>query len=354
MKNNIIYLPGLNGIRAIAALVVVFSHVNLNLNSFGLKKYSTSDLAGFGVTIFFTLSGFLITYLLLKEKEQFKTINIKKFYIRRILRIWPLYFLFILLGFIINPVKWDSKYNLILLMLPNISFAFEYPMHLFGHFWSLGVEEQFYSFWPTLIKFSKKIHIVLLLFIISFLIIKTIFNIYFGSYSHMYTLIYVTRFDCMAIGGFGAWFMINYLSYVKKFSYSFIEIICWGIIILTAFNSFHIVSILDHEIIAAVTVLIIYQQTVWDRRKIKLENKLFDYLGSISFGIYVYHPLMIYLNALWMNSITINDTLKWGFIQFVIFTSSILAAHLSFYCFESKILRLKSKYSLIESQSKKD
>jgi peptidoglycan/LPS O-acetylase OafA/YrhL len=104
-KENKIYLPGLNGLRAIAAFGVLFSHVNLGIEAYGLPIRKTSDLAGFGVTIFFALSGFLITYLLLKEKEQFNTINIKNFYVRRILRIWPLYFLFIGIGFLVDPVS---------------------------------------------------------------------------------------------------------------------------------------------------------------------------------------------------------------------------------------------------------
>ena len=88
-----LHLKGLNGIRAIAAVSVVLSHVALP----GIKLpyvLSIGGLAQYGVTIFFTLSGFLITYLLFKEKEQ-TAISIRKFYIRRILRIWPLYFAYL-------------------------------------------------------------------------------------------------------------------------------------------------------------------------------------------------------------------------------------------------------------------
>ena len=102
-SSNAVYLPGLNGLRAIAALAVVVSHITLSLDQFGLNSnvFGTDingspkglDLAGDGVTIFFALSGFLITFLFLKEKEN-GSISIKKFYVRRILRIWPLYYLF--------------------------------------------------------------------------------------------------------------------------------------------------------------------------------------------------------------------------------------------------------------------
>lgn len=106
-----IYLPGLNGIRAIAALAVVVSHTTLalgefNLNSaiFGRDKAGNPLgllLAGHAVTIFFVLSGFLITFLTLKEKEQTGSLNTKKFYFRRILRIWPLYYAYLIISLIL-------------------------------------------------------------------------------------------------------------------------------------------------------------------------------------------------------------------------------------------------------------
>lgn len=96
MKNNIVYLPGLNGLRSIAALSVVISHIalsirgfNLNIYLFGINEKGLPNgwyLGSNGVTMFFVLSGFLITYLLLLERIK-APINIKKFYIRRVLRI---------------------------------------------------------------------------------------------------------------------------------------------------------------------------------------------------------------------------------------------------------------------------
>ena len=79
MEKNIFHLKGLNGIRAIAALSVVLSHTLLGLEYFGLKNIDGGwNFANYGVTMFFTLSGFLITYLLLKEKKTFNTISINR------------------------------------------------------------------------------------------------------------------------------------------------------------------------------------------------------------------------------------------------------------------------------------
>lgn len=81
MKENngkALFLPGLNGIRAIAAVSVIISHIGLNMKLYGFPNFGGYALASFGVTMFFALSGFLITYLLLKEKEKTNTIAILK------------------------------------------------------------------------------------------------------------------------------------------------------------------------------------------------------------------------------------------------------------------------------------
>ncbi len=99
------FFSGLNSLRFFASLAVVITHIELLKGVFGYKhNWNTPvffNLGGLGVYFFFVLSGFLITFLLLKEKELFGEIKIKAFYIRRILRIWPLYYFICVLGFFI-------------------------------------------------------------------------------------------------------------------------------------------------------------------------------------------------------------------------------------------------------------
>src|SRR5688572_27055191 len=108
MDKQKIYFPNLNGLRFIAAFLVIIHHIE-QLKSFSnIDNYWGTvpfiDIIGkLGVVLFFVLSGFLITYLLLAEERSFKRISIVKFYIRRMLRIWPLYFLIILLAFAVLP-----------------------------------------------------------------------------------------------------------------------------------------------------------------------------------------------------------------------------------------------------------
>src|SRR6266849_11149579 len=94
-----VYFPGLNVIRAIAATLVLIWHAMQLRHFLGLPPGPpVNEMAGFAVTMFFVLSGFLITYLLLREQERFGAISRRRFYLRRILRIWPAYFLAVTFG----------------------------------------------------------------------------------------------------------------------------------------------------------------------------------------------------------------------------------------------------------------
>lgn len=360
-----VYLPGLNGIRAIAALSVVFSHINNRLDYYKLPKGKLLDLANFGVTIFFTLSGFLITYLLLKEKEKTGTINIKKFYIRRVLRIWPLYFVYLLIVIFLNgisTVQWPILF--VLLMIPNLRISFagvtnvavgsHNLTYMVGHYWSLGVEEQFYAFWPWIIKKSKNILPFLILIPLVYVFIKVALRLLHAPYG-LITFFNYTRFGCLTLGALGAYLYFNNSS---KFNYWFtkkeIEISAWLLLLVVAFNKFHLTSIIDHEIIAVVTLIIIVNQISNLKKIINLENRVFDFLGKISFGLYVYNPLVIYLMAFIINPFEIENALfKQILIYITVVPVVILTAYLSYHYFEKIFLRIKYKYAIIESASSK-
>ena len=136
-------LAGLDGMRAIAAFMVVFYH-------FGIPFVS----GGAGVLMFFVLSGFLITWLLLRENDEFGTVSLRKFYIRRSLRIFPAFYCYaaVLFGFIF--IRRHAR-----IVLPQALAALFYisnyyqalngdPNTGFSHTWSLAIEEQFYVLWP--------------------------------------------------------------------------------------------------------------------------------------------------------------------------------------------------------------
>lgn len=146
------YFPSLNGYRALAILAVIVGHVLPRSDWYILKAFSGT----WGVDFFFVISGFLITTLLIKERERTGTISLSKFYIRRSLRIFPVAFLYIAVLYFFN-----AFYNLRIsstsfitaaLYIKNLPIADSGDIWYLGHFWSLSVEEQYYLVVPALLS----------------------------------------------------------------------------------------------------------------------------------------------------------------------------------------------------------
>ncbi|WP_310380002.1 acyltransferase [Flavobacterium sp.] len=363
--NDKIYLPGLNGIRAIAALSVVFSHINNRLDYYKLPKSELLDLANFGVTVFFTLSGFLITYLLLKEIEKTGSIDIKKFYMRRVLRIWPLYYLYLFIVVFLNGIEnlqWPILFYIFI--LPNFKNSFagviatvvgsRNLLLMIGHYWSLGVEEQFYAFWPWMVRKTEILFRFLVFFPIFYIILKVSLKVLDAPYG-LLTFLHYTRFGCLTIGALGAYLFYHNSTKVKWIiSKWWLEAFAWLLFLVVAMNKFHLASVIDHEIISIVTLIIIFNQIANPKRLISLENKTFDYLGKISFGLYVYNPLVIYGMSFLMNKLDIeNQLLKQITIYVTVVLAIVLVAHLSYYYFEKRFLKIKLQYTTVPSVASK-
>lgn len=365
-----VYLPGLNGLRAIAAIAVVISHITLGLNEFGLnnKIFGTDmdgnasglKLAGYGVTIFFTLSGFLITFLLLKEKEFTGHIRIKDFYIRRILRIWPLYYLYFLVCivtiFIYGLTFTKSSIPFYIFLAANIPFILGKTLPFLAHYWSLGVEEQFYLFFPQLAKQSnKKLLRVAVALIFILLFIKFIFWLLSKKYNIEipFLAISVTRFHTMLIGVVGA---VLYYYRNQKFLYftthKLTQILAWGCIFLITINKFHIASVIDGEIVSLTSLCLIVGQVTKKNNLINLENKVFDFIGKISYGIYVIHPILIFYFSRVIGHLA-DITINYIIIYFFIIACTISFAFLSYEFYEKKFLKLKSRYATVKSSNTK-
>ena len=370
MKQTL-HFSGLNGLRAIAALAVVFAHTTMGLASFGLNPYifgtypdgspKTTLLNGFGVSIFFALSGFLITYLLLEEKRT-QEINIRNFYMRRILRIWPLYYLYFFLSiltlFVFDiPFEKSSMFFYIFLMA-NIPFIFGGAINYIGHYWSLGVEEQFYSFWPWLVKKSKSILKTTIIICIALILLKCglrFYNIFTndGNVTWPYEVLSVTRFQCMLIGAIGAifYFQKNAL-FIKITNHILAQIISWIIILLVVINKFHLISFLDNEFISIVSVFLIIGQIQKTNRIVNLDLPFFDFIGKISYGVYVLHPLIIFYVSRYIHFSGNTNIFSYLLVYFSVLIATIVLAYLSYTFFEKKFLLLKErKYSTVPSSA---
>lgn len=355
------YFSGLNGIRAIAALAVVVSHITLSLHSFGLDPYlfGTCDdgtpkglmLARYGVSIFFVLSGFLITWLLLREKEG-GTIAIRKFYIRRMLRIWPLYYFYLLIivcmGLIAGDVIPGKSLLLYIFYAANFPYIFGLMIPLLGHYWSLGVEEQFYLFWPWLMRMrTQRLMVLLIVLMLLFTGVRILLH-YLQPGSVAEQLLHICRFHNMMIGAAGAiLFYQNHRLFLQISGHKLTQAVCWVILALVLLNRFHIASILDNEIICVVALCLIIGQIRIKNRLLNLETPVLNYLGKISYGIYVYHPLVIYALYKTLNFNVLPNVLNYLVIYLVSLSLTIVLAGLSFRYFESYFLNLKKRYEVV-------
>lgn len=359
-SQKLIHLPGLNGIRAIAAMPVVITHLIQDFEYFGLARRPGLEMAGFGVTIFFTLSGFLITYLLLQEKEEFGNINIKQFYLRRILRIWPLYFFYLSMSIIAllvyDKALLNSNIAYYIIMLANVPLILGTHLPVVHHFWSLAVEEQFYLFWPWIVARTKKIKFWVTVFVAGFLLLKIIFWIYYKRFGNVIPLssIHITRFHCMALGALAAILCNEQNKFFLRICFHLItQILVLVILVICAFNKFYVADLINDELISLVSVFLIVNVSMNPLSLIKLNNPYLDYIGKISFGIYVYHPIVIYLLSKWVGLFIGRASLEsqYVLVYILVVSCTIFVAHLSYKYFEKPFLNLKERFARVNSVS---
>lgn len=158
-------IPGLDGMRALGVLMVVVGHAS-NLPQFpaALRHLLVFDIAHLGVNIFFVLSGFLITTLLIDERARTGRVSLRDFYIRRTVRIFPAAFLYIGVVALLVLAGWRvlAPGDLVHALTYTMNFHHERAWSL-GHLWSLSVEEQFYLLWPGLFLLARQRALPLLL-----------------------------------------------------------------------------------------------------------------------------------------------------------------------------------------------
>ena len=364
-----LYFPGLNGVRFIAALLVIIDHTELFksylvMPTLWANSYSTY-LGAFGVSIFFVLSGFLITYLLLEEQKE-APIQIKHFYIRRVLRIWPLYYLIVVLGFFIVPHigflqvptysagMGDSLGRFLLFAGLSANVAFVYlPTVAFANIlWSVAVEEQFYLIWPHVVKFKRTLLWIMLLLIVGYLALK----FFAGEVDSKFEeLVIRTRFSSMIIGGIGAYLLFHQSSILNFVYNRFLQLGLIGLFVLLLSNTLEFKSFawIQDELISLVLCGLIINIASNRQSLVHLENPVFSYFGKLSYGLYVYHLFAVVLTLkllpeflpLKVLPIWVAYTLTLGSI--LLLTTGI--SHLSYVYFESYFLRKKARFSTVMS-----
>ncbi|MFZ5857694.1 MAG: acyltransferase family protein [Chloroflexota bacterium] len=364
-------IPGLDGVRAIAFLLVFFLHTDYLY--FGWV----------GVQLFFVLSGFLITDILLRMKEKFSAGDyFKKFYGRRFLRIFPLYYLYLLIIFVVTIIVIYYGYRVAYMQRTqeqfpyalayiynffNASSAYDGESWLIGHLWSLSVEEQFYIFWPLLIFLTPKKHLKKLFVAaiiagplfragISFLYKYYDVPFMFPDYSVVTYVLPFSHLDAFGLGAFISRFEI------PKARWQFIALLLLLPIIGFATTYWSTGSLGDITALGFRYPLAKDMKQVWGYVYLNyvcalfiyivvkekflvgfLDKPFIGYLGKISYGLYVYHFAIVWFVAR-IRDLSVPIAIAKPLTLVISAILLYFIASLSYKYFEKPILDLKDKY----------
>jgi peptidoglycan/LPS O-acetylase OafA/YrhL len=356
------HFSGFNALRLYAALSVVVAHTSHNFGNIRtmpadipLLNWLTLD-SQTAVNLFLVLSGFLVTYWMFRERETAGRFDPRRFYVRRVLRIAPVYYLVAAAGLFLIPLAFGSAFEwpplplqslvLVLLFFPN----FVTGLGPLEHLWCIGLEEQFYLVWPWVFKprIGVFLRIVLGIILVKIMILPAIAILNRDSITNLYLGL---RFECFALGAVGA-----YLYFTKS---PFLKILCSLPVGLSGLGLMAGMAIFDlpftePAILASSIVFIILIMNLCARPEIGrvLEIPILNSLGKTSYGIYLYHYPLLYILLQLLN--------RWGIPEGPGFTAllhtltiagTLLLAGISYRFFEQPFLGLKKRFSVLSTQA---
>jgi peptidoglycan/LPS O-acetylase OafA/YrhL len=373
---GITHFPGLNSLRFYAAFCVLIGHIPLNQESRRLPAphYGAIFFRGApAVSFFFTLSGFLITWLLLREVRTTGGVDVRSFYLRRICRIWPLYFLIVFFGLafynlllprigMAYPVEYSIPFALLLYvcLLPNLMNSLYTVGGILNPLWSIGVEEQFYLAWaPAVKRFHRVLPWVcggiLLLSFTNFCLSSL--GVYGQTEMRKFTGQLQIHF--MAAGALAAWALSRHRERflaLPVFASRLLQIVLALLLLDFYLTTFLHWGWFGTEIVQVVLYTwLIVNVAANPRNVLRVENRVTDYLGTISYGIYMFHMIAVYTTSFVF--------LRWrgwegkplalyvvGYYGLAI-GLAILLASASYRWFETPFLRLKDRrYTKVPSE----
>jgi peptidoglycan/LPS O-acetylase OafA/YrhL len=385
-----VYFKNLDGIRFFAALFVLLQH------SFGFRKgYSTGyafldkcfEYTGIlGVNLFFILSGFLISYLLLMEKDTTSTISYRNFYIRRILRIWPLY-----LGYGLILTFFSPRVSELLglgnntdfpLMMLNLLFLFLFSVNMqiaflgdnkgvFEISWSVCVEEQFYLMWPVLINnFRKKLPGLLVVMFSISILSRLLFCVYLPAhnparwpYDVGWDANYLLIFDKLDLFGGGLvvaliWYhREKYKAALRKWFHPAIQAVMVALALLYTLNFIRpegslLLVFTDHYVCDILYGYVLLAAVI-DNSILRLETPLLRTLGKVSYGIYLFHTAVCQVVLVAFKKVIqhpeshlIYDALY----PLMCIVVTCVIAYVSYEYYEKRFLRLKNKFAVVATR----
>lgn len=359
-------IKNLDPLRGFLALCVVLYHIPQLSKSALLPYFDGAAFLNKGpqaVSVFFCLSGFLIVGLLFDEKKKFGKINILNFYLRRILRLYPVYYLVLCIGFFyyhfvlqMFGVAYELNYSLTqglvlsILFLPNVFNALYEPGAILQILWSIGIEEQFYLFIAPLASLLplKKYGKYLLVFTLAYFVL-------FHLHSFFFLKKYYLLYFFMSSGGLLA--ILSRKGFTLYFQSFFLRVL-----IYLLFSTYFLTNwmVFENDFIQHTVDIILFNTLIINlsnEQRFHITSKILNYLGNISYGIYMYH--MIVANFILFLFLKIQDysvmsnMLAVILINVVIISITILVSHFSYKYYESYFLMLKSKYRNYKKRKKK-
>lgn len=381
-----LYWPQLDGLRTLAFLLVYLSHLpafpvfNLPGLQFGVTFINYSMQWGWiGVEIFFVLSAFLITTLLFKERERFEAVSFKAFFTRRVLRIWPLYFAFILLSFLILPAfgfidfsfgspTWQAMARACLLpyllFLANFCFiapaAFNIPVYTMIP-WSVAMEEQFYIVWGAVLARVKNRSTLWLIVLTAFpcgVFIRWAIQV--NAWSHRaYYYNTLSHLDAILVGIAVSLLMTSHAHRIQTW------VRHWGGLLFGASLLFYVylvlfvppiqnnhVSIVYHfSLIAVFCGLFLLSVLYWPPAARFFALSPLVRFGRITYGAYIFHLLALVLAAqvtAWAFP-QVHPLLAWLFIAVFGLMLTGLMSLVSWHLLEKRFYNARYRFARVPS-----
>lgn len=374
------YRPELDVLR-FAAFALVFLHHILPREVSVYERYfsatlsaamcSVTELFGFGLSLFFFLSAFLITELLVREKQKTGTLDIRKFYIRRVLRIWPLYFfgigvclmLALLAGSGNRLIDFPSTTLLAMFstMIGNWyvagGVADAWPKNPITPLWSISIEEQFYLFWPTIVLLFNRRGVFGACFVMLLLAVAA--EMYLGSrHADAGTVIWANSFVQLEAFAAGAALALVANGRTPELRRSVRALLVFAAFGAWFVSAFVLKAKYDGPAMSGGAIILGYllitsgcAALMWAAMGIRKPPSLLIYLGRISFGLYVFHMVSIYSIELAADCF-FNGAIGIGVLPKLLIglPMTILLASLSYRFLETPFLKLKDRYTVVASR----
>lgn len=366
-----VFFPNLDGLRFFSFLIVFLSHSFFTTNEeivsqrwYQILKKDIFQDGDLGVSFFFVLSGFLITYLLLTEHEVNSKIDVKRFYLRRILRIWPLYYFSVFFGFILFPFfkkLFDQIPNesadpvLCSLFLNNFDRIISGPpdSSVLSVLWSVAIEEQFYLFWPLLFLLLPKGFYYLI-----FPAVVLVSLCFRWQHPHgeieTHTLGVISD---MALGGWLAYLSLsrtNFSRWISRMPRLFSLLPYLAAMLLILYKNDIFISqqlvIFKRVIVGLIFGWILLDQCFNERCLLPVSKmKIVTSLGRYTYGLYCLHTiaLLIVVTLLSIFDLDQHAWQLWVLQVPLAMGLSIIMSYISYRYFESPFLSIKERFTYI-------